>query len=106
MTEPGGGPIRVTRNPERERYEIWSGDELAGYSAYHERDQITVFTHTQMDSAFSGQGLGTTLVRESLDDTVRRGRTIVPVCPFVTRVLRNTSDYDDHVRWPENARHE
>jgi uncharacterized protein len=106
VTETGGGPIRVTRNPERERYEIWSGDELAGFSAYHERDQTTVFTHTQIDSAFSGQGLGTTLVRESLDDTVRRGRTIVPVCPFVTRVLRDTSDYDDHVRWPERARHE
>lgn len=102
MTDPGVA-TRVVRNPARRRYEIWSGDELAGYSAYRESGDSLVFTHTEIDSAFSGQRLGTTLVREALDDAVRRERTIVPLCPFVTRVLRQTSDYDDHVAWPEGA---
>jgi predicted GNAT family acetyltransferase len=100
VTEPAAA-IRVIRNPERHRYEIWSGDRMAGFSAYREGDRATVFTHTEIDDTFGGQGLGTILVREALDDTVRRERTIVPLCPFVTRVLQQTSDYDDHVRWPQ-----
>jgi uncharacterized protein len=105
VTDPGVA-TRVVRNLERRRYEIWSGDELAGYSAFRESGDAIVFTHTEIDSAFSGQGLGTTLVRETLDDAVRRGQTIVPLCPFVARVLRQTSDYDDDVAWPDGARHE
>ena len=105
MTEPAPA-IRVIRNPDRNRYEIWVGDRMAGFSAYRESDGVTVFTHTEIDDTFSGQGLGTILVREALDDTVRRERTIVPLCPFVTRVLQQTSDYDEHIRWPQAAHEE
>jgi uncharacterized protein len=98
---------RVIRNDDRDRYEVWKGDELAGFSAYREVDRdaesLTVFTHTEIDSAFEGQGLGSRLVRGALDDVVRRGRLIVPVCPFVTKRIRATSDYDENVRWPEDS---
>jgi uncharacterized protein len=98
---------RVIRNDERHRYEVWVGGELAGFSAYRERvdgsETQTVFTHTEIDTAYSGQGLGSRLVRDALDDVVRRGDVIVPVCPFVARLLRATSAYDDNVRWPPGS---
>ena len=93
----------MVHNPERNRYEIWSDDRLAGFTEYTERGSLTVFTHTEIDDAFAGQGLGKKLAREALDDVVRRGRTIVPVCPFIAGFLRKNPEYEPHVRWPEAA---
>jgi predicted GNAT family acetyltransferase len=98
---------RVIRSDDRSRYEVWVGDERAGFSAYQEpadgSDPLTVFTHTEVDPAFSGHGLGSRLVREALDDVVRRGRMIVPICPFVSGQIRATSAYDQSVRWPPDS---
>lgn len=94
--------IRVVRNAGKSRYEVWSGERRAGFAEYTERDErLTVFTHTEIDDAFAGQGLGKVLARGALDDVVANGRTIVPVCPFIAGYLRKNSGYEDHVRWPD-----
>lgn len=94
---------RVIRNDEKHRYEVWSGDTLAGVAEYRERGGRTIFIHTEVDGAFAGHGLAKALAREALDDTVARGRVIVPVCPFIASHLRKNTQYDAHVRWPEAA---
>lgn len=95
----------MLRNDERRRYEIWVGDDLAGFSAYREPDgdasKRTIFTHTEIDPTFGGRGLGSLLARDAVDDAVRRERQIVPVCPFIRKLLRTTSGYQEYVRWPE-----
>ena len=97
----------MLRNDERLRYELLVGDELAGYSAYRESDGSaggrTIFIHTEIDPAFGGRGLGSVLVRSALDDVVQRSRVIVPICPFVAKLLRTTSEYDGSVEWPEES---
>jgi uncharacterized protein len=102
-----GAETRVIRNDDRRRYEVWKDDELAGFSAYREVDRdgesLTVFTHTEIDPAFEGEGMGSRLVRHALDDVVRRGRLIVPLCPFVAKRIRATSEYDAYVRRPEDS---
>lgn len=107
MTDKGV-ETRVIRNDKRRRYEVWKGDELAGFSVFHEVDRgghsLTVFTHTEIDPAFEGQGMGSRLVRDALDDVIRRDRLIVPICPFVAKRVRATSDYDEYVRWPEASK--
>lgn len=88
---------------DRHRYELWVGPERAGICVYREPDAPparTVFLHTEVDPAFGGRGLGGRLVRAALDDAIRRGRLIVPICPFVGQLVRGTSDYDEYVRWP------
>jgi uncharacterized protein len=92
---------RVVRNDDEHRYELWSGDTLAGFGEYREHGDRTVFTHTEIDKAFGGQGLGKVLAGEALDDAVRRGRVIVPICPFIADYLRKHDEYGEHVRWPE-----
>jgi predicted GNAT family acetyltransferase len=95
---------RVVRNDDAGRYELWSGDRLAGVAEYTEMGaRLTIFTHTEVDDAFSGQGLGKVLARGALDDAVARGRTIVPRCPFIAGYLRRNPGYEQHVRWPGAA---
>lgn len=101
MAQPAAPEPKVVRNVEQHRYELWLGDRLAGFSQYRERADRTIFVHTVIDEAFEGRGLGTVLAAAALDDSVQRGRVIVPLCPFIARYLRKTDRYQANVRWPE-----
>ncbi|MGG7466321.1 MULTISPECIES: GNAT family N-acetyltransferase [unclassified Plantibacter] len=99
MAEPTAAP-RVTRNETTHEYEIWVGDVRAGISGYKLRPGQVVFTHTEIDPDFGGQGLGSILVEGSLEDVVSRGEKIVPYCPFVQAYLRKHPAFEAHVEWP------
>lgn len=103
MAEETAAP-RVVRNEEEHRYEAWSGEALAGVAAYRERGDRTVFTHTEVEAAFEGKGVAKALAAAALDDVVRRGRVIVPLCPFIADYLSKHPEYDEHVRRPDNGR--
>ena len=86
-----------TRNNESEnRYEAWVGDELAGISEYRLRDGRITFTHTEVKDEWEGEGVGSELVRDALDDVRRQGtRKVVPACPFVKEWIADHPDYED-----------
>jgi predicted GNAT family acetyltransferase len=79
--------IEVHDAPERERYEITVDGELAGYSEYRGGGDTRAFTHTEIDPAFEGRGLGGQLVAAALEDVRSRTMHIVPICPFVNAYL-------------------
>lgn len=47
-----------------------------------------IFFHTEVEEAFGGRGLAGLLVREALDDSIRKNVTVVPVCPVFARHLK------------------
>jgi predicted GNAT family acetyltransferase len=91
----------VVDNELEDRFELWHGDQLAGFAAYRRRDGATVFVHTEIMPEFEGKGLGSVLARRALDQTVARGEAIIPVCPFISAYLRKHPEYEEHVRWPD-----
>ncbi|MFG2052633.1 GNAT family N-acetyltransferase [Micromonospora sp. NPDC048930] len=91
----GGMQYTVTDVPERERFE--ARDEtgtVAGVVTYQLTGNIIVYTHTEVDPAFEGKGVGSTLARAVMDDARDRGRTVVPVCPFLSAWLEKHPEYD------------
>lgn len=56
-----------------------------------------VFYHTGVSEHYAGQGLASTLVRASVDDTIGDGAKVVPVCPYVKSWLRKHPDYAEHL---------
>ncbi|CAM3912654.1 GNAT family N-acetyltransferase [Kibdelosporangium persicum] len=92
---------QVVRNDDKNRYEVLLDGELAGFAAYTPRGDQVVFTHTEIDGAFAGKGLGKVLAAGALDDVVARELVIVPVCPFIAGFVRKNEQYDGHVKWPE-----
>lgn len=56
---------------------------------------MIAFTHTEVDDAVEGQGLGSRLIRYALDDVRARGLKVRPVCPFVKTWIRRHEDYQD-----------
>src|SRR3954447_10149284 len=97
---------RVERNADKHRYELYVGDALAGFAKYRESGNRVVFTHSEVDDAYSGHGLGKLLAAGALDDAVGREKVIVPLCPFIAAYLRkHPDDYTGHVEAPpESAR--
>jgi predicted GNAT family acetyltransferase len=91
-------PVTVAENPESERYEIHVDGALAGFTKYRRRGDTRIFIHTEIAPEFGGRGLGSELIRRTLDDVRARGLDIVPVCPFVKAFLDEHEDYRDLVR--------
>jgi predicted GNAT family acetyltransferase len=87
--------------PERSRFEIHVDGRLAGFAGYRTKQDGTgllVFTHTEIDDAYGGRGLGSVLVRAALDSARSRGLPVRPDCPFVRAyVARHPDDYLDLV---------
>ncbi|MEV0434330.1 MULTISPECIES: GNAT family N-acetyltransferase [unclassified Nocardia] len=97
MSETTASQARVVRNQDKNRYDIFYGDELAGFAEYIERGNDTDFVHTEIDDAFGGKGLGSKLARYAVEDVIARGRTITPHCPFIRGWLDKHPEFDAHV---------
>lgn len=95
----------VSDNPAQSRYEVHVDGKLAGFAQYHLHGELIAFLHTEIESAYEGQGLGSTLIRQSLDDVRDRGDLAVqPFCPFVRAVIAKNPAYRELVRKDEWAR--
>lgn len=88
MTENIEQAVTVSRNDAERRYEIHVGDALAGFTVFRPTAEgELIFPHTEIDPAFSGRGLASTLVGDAMADVAARGETVIPVCPFVVKYL-------------------
>ncbi|MET4637624.1 GNAT family N-acetyltransferase [Mycetocola sp. 2940] len=94
---------RLLRNDAERRYEMWLGQTLAGVATFRESETQVTFLHTIVDEAFGGRGLGTKLAAFVLQDTVDRGKRIVPVCPFIREYLESHHEFDDHLDLPKRV---
>ena len=77
------------------RFEIHVDGRTAGFAAYRMKDpRLMVLTHTEIDDAYEGRGLGSVLVRAALDSARGRGLSVRPDCPFVRAyIARHPDDY-------------
>ena len=69
----------------------------AGLAAYELDGDVITFTHTEIDDAYEGQGLGSRLARYALDDARARGLRVRPLCPFIKTWIKRHEDYQDLV---------
>ncbi len=88
----------VFDHPDERRYEIESDGRLAGFAAYKPTAERIVITHTEIDGAYAGRGLGARLVKAALDDIrANKHSKVTPSCPFVAGYIDRHSEYGDLV---------
>jgi predicted GNAT family acetyltransferase len=101
--EDDGTPDRafIRDNPEKGRFDVFVGEHHAGFSMYRDVDVAEapqrIFFHTVVFDEYEGRGLASTLTRTALEQTVREGRRIVPVCPYVARWVEHHDEAAPHV---------
>lgn len=86
---------KVRHDEKQQRYLLEIDGKALGFAAYREDNGRLVFTHTEVDPSLEGQGMGSVLIRQSLDDARRRGKRIVPVCGFVAAYIEKHRDWND-----------
>ncbi len=84
--------ISVVLNQELSRYEIYTESDLAGFAEFRMRGNTIVFPHTEIDSKFGGQGLGSALIQYALDDAAMKKLLVAPYCPFVSKYIGKNPD--------------
>ncbi len=91
--------VVVTDDPAQQRFEARVDGELTGFAEYLLSDGLITFTHTEVDPAFEGRGVGSALARGALD-AVRAagGRAVLPLCPFIKGWILRHPDYRDLMR--------
>ena len=85
----------VSEVPARHRYEISIDGKLAGFTLFTVDGDVAIMPHTEIDPAYKGQGLATTLIETALVDARARGLTVVPRCPFVREFIDDHPEYQD-----------
>lgn len=91
----------VTNNEDEHRYEAHIGEELAGIAEYSLGEGLVTFTHTEVQDAFEGRGVGSALARTALDEVRAAGeRTVRPLCPFFRTWIERHPAYQDLVVAP------
>jgi len=89
--------LRVADNPDKSRFEAKADGEVAGFIDYKLSDNDIAFLHAETDGRFQGKGVGSQLVRASLESARERGLAVLPYCPFVRSWLGEHPDYAELV---------
>jgi len=88
--------VTVSDNRDKSRFEASVDGVLAGFAEYQLTDQLVVFTHTEVDPAFEGRGVGSAIAKAALDQLrAEGGRKALPVCPFIKGWIERHPDYLD-----------
>jgi predicted GNAT family acetyltransferase len=88
---------KVVDNPEARRFQVLVDGEVAGFTEYRRTKSWVAFTHTVIDPAFEGRGLGSALARGALDATREAGLPVLPYCPFIRGYIQRHPAYLDLV---------
>lgn len=89
--------VTVLGAPDRGRFEVRVDGSLAGFADYERRDGRIVFTHTEVDDAYEGRGLGSALASGALDSAREDGTRVVPLCSFIAGYIDRHDEYADLV---------
>lgn len=89
--------IELADHSDRNEFAIRVDGKPAGVAVYRRDGTTRVFTHTEIDAAFEGKGLGSKLAKFALDATRAANERVVPQCPFIRAYIEKHPEYADLV---------
>ena len=79
-------------NEAESQFEFQIGDQTALIEFAIEGDKIYL-THTEVPESLSGKGVGSELVKQTLQHIKKQNLTVMPLCSFVAKYI------DNHPEW-------
>ena len=90
--------LTVQENAPKHRYEaVDESGVVAGFVEYVDHRGGRLLFHTEVDGAFEGQGVGSTLARESVEQALEAGVQVKVSCPFIRSWVERHEEYVDKV---------
>ena len=93
----GRPQLHIVDLRDKSRYEATLGDDetRAALLTYRLSDRWIALLHTEVQSGFEGQGVGSRFATLVFDDARSRGLKIIPRCPFILRWLERHPEQHD-----------
>jgi predicted GNAT family acetyltransferase len=82
----------VRDNTTDERFELKT-EEATAFIAYHLEGEVISLDHTEVPSVLGGKGIGSALVKGTLDILRDRGQKLLPRCSFVRAYIERHPEY-------------
>lgn len=93
--------LTYTDVPKETRFEARTPDgAVLGVVGYQRRGGALVITHTEVEDAAAGHGVGSSLARFALDQARGEGVPVVALCPFVREYVERHPEYADLIQEP------
>lgn len=89
--------LTIVEVPEQSRFEARRGGTMLGFVDYERSPDRVVLPHTEVDPAYEGQGVASSLARAALEDARQRGLLVDPQCPFVASYIDRHPEFADLV---------
>ena len=88
--------LEIRDNADKQRFEAVLEGKVVGHSEYELSPGRITFLHTEVDPDQEGNGVGSAIVRGSLDAVRADGELKVrPLCPFYRSYLERHDEYAD-----------
>lgn len=84
----------VRDDPARRRFELEAGGALA-FLDYRRVGGKLLLTHAEVPLALRGGGVGSALVKGTLELARQRGEKVVPLCSFVSHYMQRHPEVRD-----------
>lgn len=91
MSDPA---VTVVQNSDRHRFEALVDGKVAGFITYRSTDEAVDLQHTVVKPDYEGQGVGSLLVRTTLEQIQEAGKQVIPTCPFVRAYLERHPEWE------------
>ena len=85
--------IRFNYEKERKRVAAYDGSKCIGTCNYVTPGSFWIITHTEVDSAYGGQGIARSLVDLLMHQAIEAGVKVKPFCSYAARVFQKNSSY-------------
>lgn len=95
---------RVVHDEEQHVFELYVGDEVAGYAEYVPGDGTMAITHVVVHPRYGGKGYGSTLAEAALEAARDQGLGVLPLCSFVREHVRRNPSYVELVPRTQRSR--
>ena len=94
-TEVADDSPAVVENVHLGRFELLRDGDVVSFASYRERDGSIVVPHVETAPEHRGNGFAAQLMEGMLAILRADGRTIVPLCPFAARHIRDNEQHHD-----------
>ncbi len=86
--------MSIFDNTARGRFE-YEVEGRTAFISYRRAGNVVSLTHAEVPPELEGRGIGSFMVRGTLDLIRERGEKVIPLCSFVDVFIRRNPDYQD-----------
>ena len=87
--------MNILFDPEKSRSAAYDDETCIGIAEVKESEGRWIITHTEVDSAYGGQGIARRLIEEIIHAARRQGKKIIPVCSYAEKLMTRNDAYRD-----------